>query len=719
MTDEQLQEALGAAKSDESGIMAAMELLETQSALREQDNREFEKWAKETAEIGTAEALHAVENGRRVNAGLDPLPFESEVISNSASDAKIAAEQAAESELKVAPVDLTPAPARAETLSYDDEIAQSLNALYAPTSEPVAAAEPAVMSEPEVLPEPAVISEPEVQSEPEQAQEPAAAAEPPFIEPNDEFDQILSAEEVATAEQEEVVELPLEVFDVETPAAPATSRVYDGYPDLDVAIDPKRSSAAVSQFWPWLAISGGILPVAIAFTFFQLQLTALQGTLALIVGLGFSAITFVAGAIAGKRSGLPALLLSRSAFGVIGNQIPGWVVVLGRFALPIALVAIAHASVTDQVGANSFSLNLSSTGLWITAAAIAVLVLVATVFALNYKWAKLANLWLGVLSTAIAIVLAAAIAPSFSFGNLDFSINGNDNVKIFASAALVYAFFGAAWASIGADYSRELAKHARGLRAAGWTILGSFIAPVILGLYFFFAFTGATGDLKQKLSGNFLVAIGNIGAPILSPLTLVAVAAFFVLWMTASLAAVKLSVASLGLRGRSTLLVTVVALVSVIAGTAGWAWLGNSELWSVLTSYAQLLAIPIASWAGIFSADVLIRRIAYHEVSLSRAYGFYKSANVLNVSAWIIATVVGLGLANGTRPELAWLGFFADAISPYRPDALAAVSIFVAFGLAFLAPVLFGIPRIKKQESEVLAVEARRDDLKDIFKFAE
>jgi hypothetical protein len=30
-------------------------------------------------------------------------------------------------------------------------------------------------------------------------------------------------------------------------------------------------------------------------------------------------------------------------------------------------------------------------------------------------------------------------------------------------------------------------------------------------------------------------------------------------------------------------------------------------------------------------------------------------------------------------------------------------------------PVAFGIPRIKRQESEVLAIEARRDDLKDIF----
>jgi purine-cytosine permease-like protein len=679
MTDEQLQEALGAAKSDESGIMAAMELLEAQSALREEDNREFEEWAKRLTELATPEALHAVENGRRVNAGLEPLPFESALPLEVIQDATPVQEAHHEpqSEGAAEPVQVE------NVVGYDDLIAQSLNALYAPPPAPEAT---------EVL-----------QTQPS----------------TNEFDQILSAEEVATAEQEEAIEVPLEVVEVERVAPPAAARVYDGEADLDVAIDPKRSSAAVSQLWPWLAISGGILPVAIAYTFFQLQLTALQGTVALLIGLGFSAITFAAGAIAGKRSGLPTLLLSRSAFGVIANQIPGWIVVLGRLALPIALVAIAQASVTDQVGENSFALNLASSGLWITASVVAVLVVIASVLALNYRWAKLANLWLGILSTAASVALGLAVAPSFSFANVEFATNADDNLKVFASAALVYSIFGAVWASIGADYSRELAKRARGLAAAGWTLLGSFVAPAIIGLYFFYAFIGSTGALEQKLSGNFLIAIGSIGAPILTPITLVAVGAFFVLWMTAALAAVKLSVASLGLRERSTALVIAVSAVSLVAGTLGWAWLGNSDLWSVVSSYAQAVAIPIAAWAGIFSADVLIRRISYHEVSLSRAYGFYKSANVSNLAAWLISTVIGLGLASSSRGELAWLGYFANAISANRTDEWSAVSIFFSFGLAFLAPVLFGIPRIKKQESEVLAVEARRDDLKDIFKFAE
>ena len=127
MTDAQLHEALGAAQSDEAGIMAAMELLETQAQLRDIEKMEFAAWVMDLETNGSPEALLAVQNAKRAQQGLEPVDY------------------------------LIPA-----TPAVDDVVA-SLNALYA---KPVAEAE--VESEPqlEVEPEPEAVA-PVVDAEPE------------------------------------------------------------------------------------------------------------------------------------------------------------------------------------------------------------------------------------------------------------------------------------------------------------------------------------------------------------------------------------------------------------------------------------------------------------------------------------------------------------------------------------------------------------------------
>ncbi|MEY4559554.1 MAG: hypothetical protein RLZ82_569, partial [Actinomycetota bacterium] len=73
MTDQAIQEALGNAKADESGISAAMELLETQAQLRDIEKMEFSAWVLEMEQNGSPEARLAVENAHRAQKGLEPL----------------------------------------------------------------------------------------------------------------------------------------------------------------------------------------------------------------------------------------------------------------------------------------------------------------------------------------------------------------------------------------------------------------------------------------------------------------------------------------------------------------------------------------------------------------------------------------------------------------------------------------------------------------------
>jgi hypothetical protein len=189
--------------------------------------------------------------------------------------------------------------------------------------------------------------------------------------------------------------------------------------------------------------------------------------------------------------------------------------------------------------------------------------------------------------------------------------------------------------------------------------------------------------------------------------------------LQASFVSADLALSSLGVRKLKVTALVVLAIASLAGGAVVWQLLAPSDTWSHFSSIALVLGIPASAWAGVFVSDVLLRRIAYHEVSLSRAYGFYKSVNVANLFAWIIAVTLGAGFLVSTRPELQLLGFLASATGTESQFQDTNLGLLMAFGIGLLAPIAAGIPRIKRQEAEVLAIEARRDDLKDIFKFSE
>ena len=144
-----------------------------------------------------------------------------------------------------------------------------------------------------------------------------------------------------------------------------------------------------------------------------------------------------------------------------------------------------------------------------------------------------------------------------------------------------------------------------------------------------------------------------------------------------------------------------------------------TDAWGLLSDLAIFIAVPVAAWSGIFVSDILIRRIAYHEISLSRGYGFYKSVNWVNLSGWAVATAIGFGLIYLDRDGFMWLGYLADLTVNKQFWETTSLGVVLAFAIGSLLPVLAGIPRIKRQEAEVLAIEARRDDLKEIFGLAD
>lgn len=649
MTDQELQDALGAAKADEAGIVGAMELLEQQSALREQDNLEFAVWVQELESIGTSEALAAIRNAQPSESKA-PLEFSQSIPGDVATST--------------------------------DEISASLNAFYSGLS----------VKNPEPEPE----LELELELEPELEPELASAAPTTQIYP--EFEPEPAAEQEASEDEELTSHL----------AVPEIA-------SSEIATELKDSTRAISQLWAWLSISSGFLPIALAYVLHSMHLDFGQVVAAIVIGFGLSGLTIAASALAGKRSGLPTLFLSRSAFGVYGNYAPGWPIALLRIGLPIVLIAATLSFLIQQPNdepASTFNWSIDFfTGLGV----IALVAVVATYLAVATRSGEKVRFWLTVAMLTSGLVIAANAAASLDISRMNFGSGVNFDLPSIAAGILIFALFGNLWSLLGADSSRILGRQTLGLKTIAWTLLGAAVVPAALTLWYSLVLSGAGVILAEQAETSIRAAANSLGGPLATFLMILSSA----LWLHASLATAKTSLAAVGISSRGLVLVPLIATVSIVGGSVLWQLMKPTDTWIQLGSLLVVLSVPSAAWAGIFTSDVLLRRIAYHEVSLNRAYGFYKSTNVVNLLAWLLAVILGFGFLVLSTPGFEFFGYLAGQFDAKTAFQDSNLGLLIAFGIGMIAPVAFGIPRIKRQESEVLAIEARRDDLKDIFKFGE
>lgn len=689
MTDAQIHEALGNAQADEAGITAAMELLETQAQLRDIEKMEFASWVIEMERIGSPEALLAVENAHRAQQGLPPL------------DAPTVVPQSVE--------------------PIEDAVSR-LNHFYANQVIP----EPIQQPEPELAPEPEPIQqpEPEMESLPEAT---ATSNQNDF----DEFDRLLAADTVVGAE-DELTALEESLFENERVASPIaneqsqTISVVEDDPGVEFASvsavevvttdsAPKaaRGSRAFSQFWAWLGLSGSVLPLGLAWYVSHTQIAYTQAVLAIFLGATASALVVAVGALAGKRSGLPTLMLSRAPFGVFANAAPASILTLVRIFWSGAILAVLLAFGSQYFGVQSITNFTNSNSIALTVVA---LLVVASAVALAIFGGRVlfrAQQVAGLLGSAALLTLVITTAGSFSLAGL-LAQPTSSWLPVFGIAVLTFSIFGLVWTSAGADFARKLSTSARGASVVGWGALALAVIPTLVAAYGL-ALLGATKAVNQVAteSISLLQEFSNLLTPWLGQLLMASLAVSMVVVLAMNLYSSNLSLHSIGAKLRPVLAQPILGLVAL--ALAAGAELFIVDPVSLIADYAIILAVPVAAWSGIFISDILIRRIAYHEISLSRGYGFYKAVNWVNLSAWVAATILGFGLIYSDQSGFGWTGYIANQMVNQDFWRVTSLGVVIAFAFSSLVPVVTGIPRIKRQEAEVLAIESRRDDLKDIF----
>ena len=140
----------------------------------------------------------------------------------------------------------------------------------------------------------------------------------------------------------------------------------------------------------------------------------------------------------------------------------------------------------------------------------------------------------------------------------------------------------------------------------------------------------------------------------------------------------------------------------MIAGTIYVVWFA-SNFFGPFQGFLITLGVPIAAWAGIFIADLSLRKRGYDEIDLFNSNGRYKSVNWTSVSLLVVSSVIGWGLVtNSFASWLSWQGFL---LKPFGLGgktgswAYANLGVAAALVLGFVGYLLLGRKAVAEQEA--------------------
>jgi purine-cytosine permease-like protein len=325
-------------------------------------------------------------------------------------------------------------------------------------------------------------------------------------------------------------------------------------------------------------------------------------------------------------------------------------------------------------------------------------------------------------ATAVVTVIGIAtfvffVANSYSLQDLaqGEAVTGPSLIDL---GIFALALFGFAVLSYAGDFARKLPADTPGAKVFFLSFVSTLFLPLltgVLGLFWLFM----AGDTLGTSFTNEVLATVAASAPVwVFVIFVVAVGLSILYLVTASMYSLSgnlIGIAKIpgwvaALIGAALVLIAVL-LPSLLVAV--------STLQESVLELVLLAAVVAAAWAGIFFSDALVRTRGYHEVSLTREYGFYGRFNLANSFGFLLAVALGFGYLNGGPQVSSWTGFLGDFTPEIFEIAGSNIGIAMAFGLAALFPVVFGIPRIKKQERNLAELDQRRQELKEFLDAAQ
>ena len=454
--------------------------------------------------------------------------------------------------------------------------------------------------------------------------------------------------------------------------------------------ESERKGNARSLFWPWAAANVSFLAISYGSFFLGFGISFWQVTAAAIIGTVGSFLLVGVSSLAGKRANAPTMTLSRAAFGVKGNKIPGflsYLIFVGWEIVLVSLATLASETVFTRVG--NIDPDLSRILGFLLAGG---LTIVGGV--LGFKVIMKLQVYLTISTLILTFGYIFLTIDTVDWSKVSSIPNGTTQGFI---GALIFGVtgIGLGWVGCAADYSRYLPRSTSGKSVVGWTVFGAAIVPITLVIY---------GSLLAASSPELskLVASDPIGALTtllptwyLIPFALVAILGLIggaILDLYSS----GLTLVSIGVPVKRHTAAAIDGLIMTI-GVIYLVWFA-SDFFVPFQGFLITLGVPVAVWSAIFVADVLMRK-GYAEDELFDPKGRYGSWNLRSIGLVFFGAIIGWGfVTNSSAGWLSWQGYLLGPLGGRDGSwAYANLGVLFALVIGFIGHILLSKNKIKKQ----------------------
>ena len=455
----------------------------------------------------------------------------------------------------------------------------------------------------------------------------------------------------------------------------------------------ERSGTARSLFWPWAAANVSLLALSYGAFFLGFGISFWQATFAAIIGTIASFGLVGISSLAGKRASAPTMTLSRAAFGVKGNIVPGllsYLIFVGWETVLVSLATLATETVFTRVG--NIDPNISRILGFSIAAGL-------TIFGGVLGFQVIMRLQKTLTIATILLTIGYIILTADQVNWTAISAIPSGNLQAFIGA-LIFGItgIGLGWVNAAADYSRYLPRSVSSRGVIGWTVFGASIVPIVLVIYGSLL-AGSSKSLGEKISMDPIGALTTlVPAWYLIPFAAVAILGLIggaILDLYSS----GITLVSIGLPVKRHVAASIDAVIMTI-GTIYIVWIAG-DFFGPFQGFLITLGVPIAVWSAIFVADVIMRKRDYLEADLFNSKGIYGAWNFRSLLLVLLGSVVGWGFVTNTFASwLSWQGYFLGLIGGKSgPWAYSNIGVIIALVIGFFGHILLSRKRIARQES--------------------
>jgi purine-cytosine permease-like protein len=467
---------------------------------------------------------------------------------------------------------------------------------------------------------------------------------------------------------------------------------------IEIIAESERTARPVDLFWPWFAANVSVFGLSYAAFILYFGISFWQGVLVAVVGIVVSFLLCGIIAIAGKRGSAPTMILSRAAFGVNGQKLPGvlsWLVSIGWETFLSILAVLATATVFDRLGWGGGTGPKN-----VAAAVVAALIVSASVAGYHLIMRMQAVLtWL---TGAVSIVYILMTVDDVDWDAVS-AIPSGSTQSVIGALVMVMTGFGLGWINIAADWSRYQRRDAANGGIVFWNTFGGALAPVLL-VCFGLALAGSSAEILDGVAAD---PIGTLATLLptwfLVPFLLAAVLAL-VSGAVLGIYSSGLTLLSLGVRIPRPAAAFIDGVILTI-GTIYVVFFAENFI-NPFQSFLITLGVPLAGWAGIMIADIALRKRDYDDDALFDARGRYGAVDWVSVGTLVGVSLIGWGLVINTFSDDAswnnWQGYLLEPLGLGGKDgawAFANLGVLAALVLGFAVAYLARRTTVARQEA--------------------